>query len=230
MPSEVVTRARDVLSLNVFGQLSHFEIWSERQRAGLHDLFDWRAGPDLETVGKHKTKHDSIRIEDDAHVATSAANPLPDIFDAVTDRARRNVTFGDVADALRLGFPSLSRETGGKPVGLSGLVAVDVPEPQRLEPRRGPRAHVSLVVVAIDNDRPTGIEPLDGLSAERFQRNVDRPRNMFGLVLRRRKDVDQLRPLTEHALHLCDYFSGALLTDGWKPARCTAVMICSRLT
>src|SRR5262249_29839231 len=42
------------------------------------------------------------------------------------------------------------RQPEGAPVGLAGRVVVDASEADALEPPRGSRAHVSLVVVAVD--------------------------------------------------------------------------------
>src|SRR3989454_997922 len=64
---------------------------------------------------------------------------------------------------------------------------------------RSPRAHVSLVVVAVDDDRSAGIDPLGGLPAQRLQRKTDRARDVFRVVFPRRHDVDELGALLDES-------------------------------
>src|SRR3712207_8418598 len=52
-----------------------------------------------------------------------------------------------------LPYTTLFRSPPRPPVGLAGDVVVDVREAEALEPPRGSRAHVSLVVVAVDDHR-----------------------------------------------------------------------------
>ena len=55
---------------------------------------------------------------------------------------------------------SLERQPVGQPVHLAAAVVGCVGEAERLEPPRGPRAHVSEEVVAVDDDGPVGVERL----------------------------------------------------------------------
>jgi hypothetical protein len=81
----------------------------------------------------------------------------------------------------------LRRLRGGgpaAPVGLARGVVVHLLEADAFERRRGSRAHVSLVVVAVDDHRSTAIEPARRLPVELLERDVDRPRQVLVLVRR----------------------------------------------
>jgi len=130
----------------------------------------------------------------------TTADEQRDVADALVEAARRHVALRDVRDAASAGVGALARQPGGEPVGASGLIAIDVREAEADEPRRGPCAQVSLVVVAVDDDRPAAIEALGSLAAQGFQRQVDRAREVLGLELLRRHDVDELRPLRDELL------------------------------
>src|SRR5439155_4329483 len=78
------------------------------------------------------------------------------------------------------------------PVGFAGGVVVDAGKAERFEPRRGSWAHVSLVVVAVDDHRPLPVELPSRHGVERLERDVDRAGKVFVLVLLRRQNFDQL--------------------------------------
>src|SRR5262249_46743399 len=71
-----------------------------------------------------------------------------------------------------------------------------------LEPPRGSRAQVSLVVVAVDDHRPLALESPRRLRIQGFQGDVDRARKVLLLVFGLRKHLDELRALGEQPLHL----------------------------
>src|SRR5262245_43403943 len=75
-------------------------------------------------------------------------------------------------------------------------------EADALEPPRGSRAQVSLVVVAIDDHRPPALEPPRRLRIQGLQGDVDRAGKVLLLVLGLRQHLHELRALGEQALHL----------------------------
>jgi len=93
-------------------------------------------------------------------------------------------------------FP-LTRQPGSEPVGLARLIAMDVPEAEANEPRRGPCAHVSLVVVTVRDDRSVCVEPFGSLSIQGLQRDIDGARDVLGPVLFHGEDIHELRALLD---------------------------------
>ena len=62
----------------------------------------------------------------------------------------------------------------GKPIRLAGGVAKDLSKTETFEPPRGPRAQVSLVIVAINDHRPVAVERGRRPAVQFFQWDVDR--------------------------------------------------------
>jgi hypothetical protein len=111
-----------------------------------------------------------------------------------------NITLGNVRDSRDMGVSALTRQARSEPVGPPGLIAVDVSEPERGEPRRGPCARVSLVVMAVGNDGSARAEPLCGRSIQVLQRDVDRTGKVFRVVFPRSEDINQLSALVDELL------------------------------
>jgi hypothetical protein len=65
-------------------------------------------------------------------------------------------------------------------------------EADAFEPRRGSRAEVSLIVVAVDDHRPARIERRRRLDVERLQREVERTREVLVVETVRRQNLDEL--------------------------------------
>ncbi len=101
---------------------------------------------------------------------------------------------------MRVG--SLRRQAGGEPVGLAPDVVVDVRHAEALEPPRGPGAHVSERVPAVDDHRPPPVEPARLLRPQRLQRQVDRSGKVLLVVLVGGQDLGQLGADGEEALDL----------------------------
>jgi hypothetical protein len=106
---------------------------------------------------------------------TSNSPPIPadwiaHIAHTLVESARVNITLGNVRDSRDMGVSALTRQARSEPVGPPGLIAVDVSEPERGEPRRGPCARVSLVVMAVGNDGTARAEPLCGRSIQVLHR------------------------------------------------------------
>src|SRR5712691_13426354 len=128
---------------------------------------------------------------------TALAHAIPYGSDLVVDVTCRNVAQCDIRHARRTCLAALARQPRGEPVSPSWLIPVDLLKSERLEPRRGPRAHISLVVVAVDDHRPRGVELPHRLAAKDLQRNVDRCRNMLGFVFLSGQHIDELRAVSE---------------------------------
>jgi len=77
---------------------------------------------------------------------------------------------------------TLARQAVGEPVHLSGRIAKDPVESQSMQPRRGPGAQVSLVVITVDDD-PVISSESSGRAVEEAKRDVDGARNVLLFVL-----------------------------------------------
>src|SRR5205814_5002001 len=90
----------------------------------------------------------------------------------------------------------------GQPVHLSGRVVVDVVEAELLEPRRGPGAVVSLVVVAVDDDRAVAVQARGRGGGELLEGQVEGAQQVPLLVVARRQYLHQLRARRHQFLDL----------------------------
>src|SRR5207248_4703008 len=105
---------------------------------------------------------------------------LGDRFVEAAGRRSRSGDAGDTRAAVGVPF---KWKTVGAPVGLAGGVVVDAGKAEAVEPRRGSWAHVSLIVVAVDDHRPRRIELPRSVGVEQLQRNIDRAREVLVRVL-----------------------------------------------
>jgi len=96
-------------------------------------------------------------------------------------------------------FP-FARKPSGEPVSLPGLRAKNVREAKANEPRRGPCAHVSLVVVAVGSDWLARIQPVGGAAIQGLERDVEGARDMFGFVLAHGENIHELGALLNKVL------------------------------
>jgi len=96
-------------------------------------------------------------------------------------------------------FP-LARQPGSEPVSLPRLIAIDSRESEADEPRRGPCAHVSLVVVAVGSDWLARIQPVGGAAIQGLERDVEGARDMFGFVLAHGENIHELGALLNKVL------------------------------
>jgi glucose 1-dehydrogenase len=184
--------------LQVLRQLPGAHVRPKRDGVRPHDQLHAGVRSGISAPALDQAKDDTLIIHDDAYVRAALAQPIPHRPDGFVDPARRNVPLGDVGHPGRAGLRAFAGKARCEPVGLPRLIPVDLPEPERLEPRRGPCAHVSLVVMAIDDDGPCRIEPAYRFVTERLQRAADRAGNVLGRVFLCRKHVDELRPRADH--------------------------------
>src|SRR5205823_5097918 len=81
-------------------------------------------------------------------------------------------------------------------------VVVDVPEPELLEPPRGPGAQVSLEVVAVDHDGLVAVEVTDRFGGQLLQGHARRPREMLPFVVVAGQDLQHLGALVNELADL----------------------------
>src|SRR5918992_2189923 len=156
----------------------------------VHHRFEPCAGPDRARPKRHRllggdvfsaadrspsdpAENDPPLVDDEAGVPAARIELFADCLEAIARAAGRNIR-PDMGSRARLApVLALERQSGAPPVGLAGDVVVHVLEPDALEPRRGSWAHVSLVVVAVDDDRALAVELSRAPAVELFERDVD---------------------------------------------------------
>ena len=100
---------------------------------------------------------DSV-LDDDAGVPAGGADAPSHVHETLVSAAGRDVSPCDRPRRPRRHLRPLARQPERAPVLLAGDVVVHAVEPESLEPHRGSWAEVSLVVVAVDDDRPVARE------------------------------------------------------------------------
>jgi hypothetical protein len=145
--------------------------------------------------------NDAAIIDHDAKrgpVAETTAH-RPNLFGEVTgwDVRVHSTEDAGLGWAGPLGGPS-----GCDPVDLAGGVVVDATEAELFEPPRGPGAHVSKGIPAVDDDWSGWVEDSDGAAIELFEGHVDRSRKMFLGVLFRGEDLHELGCAVEEPAQL----------------------------
>src|SRR6266403_1517404 len=243
-------RMSDALLLEVLGRLAHPQIWPEGHRTRLHHLLYQSRRIDIRHLSVDDSQYDALCIEDNRKLPLARSHSILHVAHALIQPACRNVAPRDIRHTRNVCLLAFARQPGSEPVRLAGLIAIDIHESETCEPRRGPCAHVSLVVVAVDDEGPTRVESLGGFTVEGFQRNVDRSGEVFGLVFFRSQDVNELSPLLNEVLGAVPVDNsrhdssplllqraaggaaegGDPLADARKPRRLTASTICSTVT
>src|SRR6266511_3674075 len=194
--------ARHVVIDHERGHLLDRYVRTERAGTGPYHLLHGLVVSRFELLVPQQSQHDPLLVHHDARVPIDRPNPLADVADPLVERAGRNVLAGHVPGARALRIPALRREPGGDPVQLTGVVVVDLGEPEALEPPRGSWAQVSGRVPAIDDDRPGWIQAGPRICLDLGQGKVDRAREVLVLVLLSRQDLDQLSALGQEPLDL----------------------------
>src|SRR5712692_4558963 len=235
----------NALLLEVVGHLARPDVRPEGHWSRVHHILDCGRRISCQLPGVDEPQHDTISINDDQRLAAIAADAIAHIAHTLVESARVNVTLGYIRDSRDMGISALTRQPRSEPVGPPSLVAVDVSEPERGEPRRGPCAHVSLVVMAVGNGGSAGVEPFGGRSIQVLQRDVDGTGNMFRLVFLRAEDINELSTLPDELLDgvtvdhrghvylllvVLQRVGGEPFRDARKPSRSTASSICGTVT
>ena len=158
-------RVLNTLLLEIRGHLADAKIRPEGHWCGVHHIFDTALRIRVQQLGCDESQHDAFSIYDDQRLDVVSAEALPHLAHLLRETSRRNFPRCDIGDARDAGVFALAWESSGEPVGLSRLISMDG-EPEACEPRRGPRAQVSLVVVAVRNNGTARVQPLGCRSIE----------------------------------------------------------------
>ena len=134
-------------------------------------------------------------VHDDAGVPARLADATANFGQVVREETGRDVSPREITSRRLLGEPSLAGQAERAPVALAVRVLVDLLEPHRVEPPRGSWAQVSLIVVAVDDDRPTAVELQSRLAVQLLERDIDSAGDVLLFVLLARKHFDELRAL-----------------------------------
>src|SRR5829696_2788427 len=199
-PDQPAVQRRDrergqALSLHALDDLAQACARPDRARAGGHRVLGGDGRSVADRAPPDPAQHHTLLIEDEAGVPAALLETRAHVLEVVVEPAVRNVGAHVRTDPRLASLRPLERECGASPVRLAGDVVVHPLEADALEPRRGSRAHVSLVVVAVGDHWPTVVEQARRLVVELFERDVDRSRQVLVLVLGRRQHLYQLRPL-----------------------------------
>src|SRR5215211_2291653 len=149
-----------------------------------------------ESYLRQQPEHDPLLVYDLAPIPTRLLHPLPHRANLLCRSAGRHVSPGRLPDGGHGSQPAFPGEPTREPVRFAGHVVINPLEAQTFEPRRGPRAHVSLVVVAVDDNRRISLKPRGHLPVQLLKRDVDGSGKMLVLVLLARQHVHELSPFS----------------------------------
>jgi hypothetical protein len=131
------------------------------------------------------------------------------VADAPSDRANlfgemtgRDVpVYGTEYTGLAWAGP-LGRPSGCDPIDLAGGVVVDLIEAELFEPPRGPGAHVSKAIPAVDHDWSGWVKRSYGAAIELLEGHVHSPGKMFLGILFRGEDLHKLSRIVEESAQM----------------------------
>lgn len=184
---------------HVFEHLVGADARSEGGGPLLHDVLGRCVRVVPELVHSDTAEDNPLVVHDHTLVPLARTDELLDVGNGRVRAACRNVPASEVADYGDVGMLPLTREARRQPVGLSGDVLVNVGEPEALEPPRGSRAQVSLIVPAVGHDGSPAVEPRCPLPVQFLQRDVDRTRQVLLRILSLGKHFQDLSALGHQA-------------------------------
>src|SRR5215211_8369266 len=149
-----------------------------------------------ESYLRQQPEHDPLLVYDLAPIPTRLLHPLPHRANLLCRSAGRHVSPGCLPDSGHGSQPAFPGEPTREPVRLAGHVVVDPLEAQTFEPPRGPRTHVSLVVVAVDDNRPISLKPSGRLLVQLLERAADGSGKVLVLVLLAQQHIYELSPFS----------------------------------
>src|SRR5262249_42977100 len=129
-----------------------FEVWADCSWARLHDIANASLRVRILGFSFYDTQNNIAIIDDYAKILIRAAAAL-DIFETFTKRVCRDVLVNHSADADLLSLSLFGFPAGSKPVGFAGGVSVDLLEPYTFQTPCRTRAHIALIIPAIDDYR-----------------------------------------------------------------------------
>jgi len=94
-----------------------------------------------------------VLVQHHTYVPASCLHLLSDVTNAVAQATTRDIAPCYVTDGWDGYLCSLKGKAVGRPIGLARDVIVDPGDPQTFEPPRGSWTYVSLVVVAVHDNR-----------------------------------------------------------------------------
>jgi hypothetical protein len=165
---------------------------------GLHDTRHTDAGR-----RGHRLRPD--HADDDVTCHHGDQLPIADHLGDVGQRGvgadPRDVGMDDGARTFVVTEQAVAREALRQPRCLAGDVVVHVGEPKLLEPARGSGTEISLVVEAVDDDRPGRVETLES-SLDLIERKVHRAGDVLLDERLRGQHVDELCALGDELTNL----------------------------
>ena len=111
-----------------------------------------------ELVQSDPAEDHPLVVDHDTLVPPTRSDQALGVGDSRVDAGRRDVAADEIADYRNMGVLALTRKTRRQPVGLSSDVMVNLRETEALEPPRGSRAQVSLIVPAIGHDGSLAVQ------------------------------------------------------------------------
>src|SRR5215468_12533630 len=200
-----------ILSLQMFRRLLESPTRADSGGARLHQFFGGGVRVCDHRVQTQRAERHTPVIDHDAHVPTRSLNAVIDGADAVIQMAGRHVRPRQIAGAWDACLLPFAGKSVGEPIRLAGGVSKDLSKTETFEPPRGPRAQVSLVIVAIDDHRLVAIKRPRRPAVQFFQRDADRAWQPLLLVLAGGQRFDELRADGSHRQH---FFSIDLCRHG----------------
>lgn len=200
-PPEEVTRIL-IVPAQVVERLLNFGARTDRDRTQLHDLLDRCVRVRFFCLVSQQAKHDPVIIQYGAKNGSVFGYTLQSFTDGLRQTAAGYCALQKIDHQTRLAVFCLYPQPVSKPVHLTGHVTVDLTESKALEPRRGPWAQVSLIIVTIHNDRLGLIQFRRAFSFELRQRDVDGAGEMNPSVFFRWQHLDKLGSPLHQLLYL----------------------------
>jgi hypothetical protein len=147
-------------------------------RAGLRNIPDRALRSRIQGAGWGAAEQRAVVARDQRERVRRTVDRLADVNYAIGGTAQDGVASDHASDGRQVAPVAFDRHVVGKPVDLSGRVVVDLVEPERFEPARGPWTQVSERVPAVHDHRSGAIKHGGVLLVEFAQRQVDRSRKV----------------------------------------------------
>src|SRR5262249_19590080 len=140
-----------ILFLQIFRRLLERPTRTDSSGAKLHQLFGGGVRVSGHRLQTQRAERHAPAINHDAHVPTRTPDAVINGAGAFIQRADRRIRPREVAGVRDAGLLAFAGQPVGEPIGLAGGVTKDMSKPETFEPPRGPRAQVSLIIVAIND-------------------------------------------------------------------------------
>jgi hypothetical protein len=121
-------------------------------------------------------EHNTCAVHNHTPVPTSRLDARRDLTNMVIDMTHWDIASHDLPNVGRARTVALSRQAIGEPIQLAGNVIKNPCKAQAFKPPRGPRAEVSLQVIAVNNNGLILLERCGCLAIELLQWDINCPR------------------------------------------------------